>query len=86
MAIEIDGWQLEQRIKPLYENYDFLNINQIHFHEVAKFKYYCVHHLEPVIFDDCYKFVTNVRRHRLRSVDDEKLYLSLFKTKPSQTQ
>ena len=84
LAIEIDGCQLKQRIKPLYEKYDFLNINQIHFYEVAKLKYYCVHRLEPAIFDDCYKFVTNVRRHRLRSVDDEKLYLPLFKKKPRQ--
>ena len=44
--------QFKQRIKPLYEKYDFLNINQIHFFEVAKFMYYCVHHLQTAIFDD----------------------------------
>ena len=31
--------QLKQRTKPLDEKYDFFNINQIHFYEVAKFMY-----------------------------------------------
>ena len=52
----IEGWQFKQRIKPLYEKYDFLNITQIHF-EVTKFMYYCVHRLQPAIFDGYYKFV-----------------------------
>ena len=33
------SWQLKQRTKPLDEKYDFFNINQIHFYEVAKFMY-----------------------------------------------
>ena len=41
---------------------------------VAKFIYYCVHRLQPAIFDDYYKFVTNVSKHCLRSVNDDKLY------------
>ena len=52
---------------------------QIHFFEVPKFIYYCLHSLQPAIFDDYSKFVANVSRHRLRSVDDHKLYLPLFK-------
>ena len=80
----IDGWQFKQRIKSLYEKYDFLHINQIDFFEVVKFMYCCEHRLEPAIFDDYYKFVTNVSRHRLRSVNDNKLYLPLFKKKLGQ--
>ena len=80
----IDGWQFKQRIKPLYEKYDFLYINQIHFFEVTKFIYYSVHCLQPAIFDDYYKFVTNVSRHCLRSVNDDKLDLPLFKKKSRQ--
>ena len=80
----IDGWQFKQRIKPLYEKYDFLYINQIHFFEVAKFIYYSVHCLQPAIFDDYYKFVTNISRHCLRSVNDDKLYLPFFKKKSRQ--
>ena len=38
--------------------YDFPIINQSHFFEVAKFMYYCVHHLQPAIFNDYHKFVT----------------------------
>ena len=79
-----DGWQFKQKIKPLYEKYDFLNINQIHFFEAAKFMYYCVHRPQPAIFDDYYKFVTNVSRYRLSSVNDDKLYLPLFKKKSGQ--
>ena len=77
----IDGRQFKQRIKPLYEKYDFLNIIQIYFFEVA---YFCVHRLQPATFDDYYKFVTNVSRHRLRSVNDDKLYLPFFKKKSGQ--
>ena len=77
----IEGWQFKQRIRPVYKKYDFLNTNQIHFFEVAKFMYYCVHRLQPTIFDDYYKFMTNVSRHRLKSVNDNKLYLPLFKNK-----
>ena len=80
----IEGWQFKQKIKPLYEKYDFLNINQIHFFEVAKFMYYTVHRLQPAIFDDYFKFVTSVSRHRLRSVNDDKLYLPFFKNKSGQ--
>ena len=80
----IEGWQIKQRIKPLYEKHDFLNINQIHFFGVAKFMYYCVHRLQPAIFDDYFKSVTTVSRHRLRSVNDDKLYLPFFKNKSSQ--
>ena len=36
----VDGWQLKQKVKPLHEKYDFLNINQIHLYQVAKFMYY----------------------------------------------
>ena len=64
----------------------FLNINQIHFFEEAKFMYYCVHRLQTAIFDDYYKFVTNVSRHRLRSVNDDKLHLPVFKTNPVKIQ
>ena len=47
--------------------------------------YYCVHRLQPVIFDDYYKFVTDVSRHHLRSVNDDKLYLyTLFRKKSGQ--
>ena len=80
----IDGWQLNQTLKPLYEKYGFLNINQIHFYEVALVMCYCVHCLQPAIFDDYYKFVTNVSRHRLRSVNGDKLYLPLFEEKSGQ--
>ena len=80
----IDGLQFKQRIKPLYEDYEFLNINQIYFYEVAKFMYCCVHRPQRAIFDDCYKFVTNVSGHRLRSMNDDKLYLPLFKKKSGQ--
>ena len=59
----IDGWQLKQRAKPFYEKYDFFNTNQVHFYEVTKFMYYCAHRLQPSIFDDYHKFVTNVSRH-----------------------
>ena len=59
----MDGWQFKQRIKPLYEKYDFLNFNPIHFCEVAKFMNYFVHRLQAAIFDGYYKFVTNVSRH-----------------------
>ena len=79
-----EGWQFKQRIKALYEKYDFLNIIQIHFFEVAKFMYYCVRRLQPAIFDDYFKFVTNISRHRLRSVNDDKLYLLFFKNKSGQ--
>ena len=77
----VDDWQLKQRIKPLYKKYDFLNINQIHFYQVAKFMYDCMHRLQPAIFDDYYISVTNVSRHRLRSVNDDKLYLPPSKKK-----
>ena len=50
----IDGLQFKQRIKPLYEDYEFLNINQIYFYEVAKFMYCCVHRPQRAIFDDYY--------------------------------
>ena len=80
----IEGWQFEQKTKPLYEKYDFLNINQIHFFEVAKFMYYNVYRLQPAIFDDYFKFVTSVSRHRLRSVNDDKLCLPFFKNKSGQ--
>ena len=80
----IEGWQFKQKIKPLYEKYDFLNINQIHFFEVAKFMYYNVYRLQPAIFDDYFKFVTSVSRHRLRSVNDDKFYLPFFKHKSGQ--
>ena len=80
----IDEWQFKQRIKPLDEKYDFFNINQIHFFEVAKVMYFCVHRLQSAIFDDYYKLVTNVSRHSLRSVIDDKLYLLFFKKKSDQ--
>ena len=80
----IKGWQFKQKIKPLYEKYDFLNINQIHFFKVAKIMYYSVHRLQPAIFDDYFKFVSSVSRHRLRSVNDDKLYLPFFKNKSGQ--
>ena len=46
--------------------------------------YYCVHRLQPAIFDDYYQFVTNVSSHLLRSVNDDKLYLTLLKKKSGQ--
>ena len=75
----IDVWQFKQRIKPLHEKNDFININQIYFFEIAKCMFYCVHCLQPAIFDDYYKFVTIVSRHRLINVNDDKLYLPFFK-------
>ena len=46
--------------------------------------YYIVYRLQPAIFDDYFKFVTSVSRHRLRSVNDDKLYLPFFKNKSGQ--
>ena len=60
----INGWQLKQRIKPFDEKYYFFNTNQIHFYEVTIFMYYCAHRLQPAIFDDYHKFVTNVSRYQ----------------------
>ena len=80
----MDCWQFKQKIKPLYEKYNFLNINQIYFFEAAKFIYYCVHRLQPAIFQDYYKLVTNVSGQRLKSVNDYKLCLPLFEKKSGQ--
>ena len=40
--------------------------------------YHFVDRQQPEIFDDCYKFVSNVSRYRLINVNDDKLYLLLF--------
>ena len=46
--------------------------------------YHCVRRQKREVFDDYYNFVSNVSRHHLRSVNDDKLYLPLFKKKSGQ--
>ena len=77
-------WQFKQRIKPLDEKLDFLHVNQIRFFEEAKYIFSRVHCLQLAILDDYYKFVNNVSRLRLRSVNDDKLYQPLYKKKSCQ--
>jgi len=76
----IDGWQVKQKLAPLFLKYKILSINQLFKFEMAKFMFLCRKSNLPQTFDLYFKYIDEISPYSTRKSARKEFYLPLYKT------
>jgi len=80
----IDGWQVKQKLAPLFLKYDILSINQLFKFEIAKFMFLYGKSNLPQTFDLYFKYIDEIYPYSTRKSERMEFYMPLYKTTRAQ--
>ena len=80
----IEGWQLKQKLEPLFIKFEIFNIDQLLNFEIAKFMFLYQRNKLPQLFNNYFSYIKVITSRQTRKADKDDLYLPLYKTKRAQ--
>ena len=80
----IEGWQIKQKLEPLFIKFKIFNIDQLLNFEIAKFMFLYQRNKLPQLFNNYFSYIKVITSRQTRKADKDDLYLPLHKTKRAQ--
>ena len=80
----IEGWQIKQKLEPLFIKFEIFNIDQLLNFEIAKFMFLYQRNKLPQLFNNYFSYIKIITSRQTRKADKDDLYLPLYKTKRAQ--
>ena len=77
----IEGWQIKQKLEPLFIKFDIFNIDLLLNFEIAKFMFLYQRKKLPQLFNNYFYYIKVITSRQTRKADKDDLYLPLYKAK-----